>query len=126
MRKFVAWAARMLADSELAHTGTPQLEPAGTLTDVAIAVDVGSGGSGGGDEGSGVKWTALVVVQVAALFLVAGLAEIGGGWLVWQSVRESKPWWWALAGSGVSAEGFDPPAERTPIWSQVIRQHSTA
>ncbi|CAE8688195.1 unnamed protein product, partial [Polarella glacialis] len=28
----------------------------------------------------------------------AGLAEIGGGWLVWQACREDKPKWWALLG----------------------------
>ena len=38
-----------------------------------------------------------------ALFALAALAEIGGAWLVWQSVREAKPWWWA--GLGVMALG---------------------
>jgi len=40
-----------------------------------------------------VEWTPLLVVHVAALFIFAGLAEIGGGWMVWQAVREGKPWW---------------------------------
>ena len=38
-----------------------------------------------------------------ALFALAALAEIGGAWLVWQSVREGRPWWWA--GLGVMALG---------------------
>ena len=38
-----------------------------------------------------------------ALFALAALAEIGGAWLVWQSVREARPWWWA--GLGVMALG---------------------
>lgn len=32
------------------------------------------------------------------LFAFAGLLEIGGGWLVWQSVRDAKPWFWGAAG----------------------------
>ncbi|KAA6426495.1 MAG: UPF0060-domain-containing protein [Trebouxia sp. A1-2] len=26
-------------------------------------------------------------------------SEVGGGWLVWQSIRSGKPWWWGLLGS---------------------------
>ena len=44
-------------------------------------------------------WGVLLVLEVALLFLLAGLAEIGGGWMVWKSVREAKPWWWAVCGS---------------------------
>ena len=29
-------------------------------------------------------WTAPTVVLAVALFFIAGLCEIGGGWLVWQ------------------------------------------
>jgi small multidrug resistance family-3 protein len=32
------------------------------------------------------------------LFGVAGLMEIGGGYLVWQAIRESRPWYWAALG----------------------------
>ena len=32
--------------------------------------------------------------QVTGLFLAAGLAEIAGGWLVWETIRDGKPWWW--------------------------------
>mmetsp|Transcript_62032 Transcript_62032/g.145874 ORF Transcript_62032/g.145874 Transcript_62032/m.145874 type:complete len:135 (+) Transcript_62032:240-644(+) len=54
-------------------------------------------------------WTALKVLEVAALFFFAGVAEIGGGWLVWQTIREGKPWWWALIGSLVLVVyGFIP------------------
>ena len=55
------------------------------------------------------SWTAVTLAQVLGLFLVAGLAEIGGGWLVWQAMRESKPWWWAAVGSLVLVVyGFIP------------------
>ena len=38
------------------------------------------------------------------LFMLAAAAEIGGAWLVWQSVREGRDWWWA--GLGVAALGI--------------------
>ena len=54
-------------------------------------------------------WTPLIVCKVALLFLLSGVTEIGGGWLIWQAVREGKPRWWAAAGSAVLvAYGFVP------------------
>ncbi len=35
------------------------------------------------------------------LFLVAGLCEIGGGWLVWQWLREGKGFAWGFVGAAV-------------------------
>lgn len=32
------------------------------------------------------------------LFIVAGLCEIGGGYLVWLWLREQKPWWFGVIG----------------------------
>lgn len=41
------------------------------------------------------------------LFAVAAVAEIGGAWLVWQAVREGRPWHWAvLGGLALAAYGF--------------------
>lgn len=34
-------------------------------------------------------------------FLLAGLCEIGGGYLVWLWLREGKPAWYALVGAAV-------------------------
>jgi small multidrug resistance family-3 protein len=31
------------------------------------------------------------IAQSVGLFLIAGLCEIAGGWLIWQSIRESRP-----------------------------------
>ena len=31
--------------------------------------------------------------------MLAGLCEIGGGWLMWQWLREKKPGWWGFAGA---------------------------
>jgi small multidrug resistance family-3 protein len=39
-----------------------------------------------------------MIVQSAALFLLAGLCEIGGGWLIWQWLREGRGISWALSG----------------------------
>ena len=33
------------------------------------------------------------------LFILAGLCEIGGGYLVWLSFREGRPWGYAIAGA---------------------------
>ena len=46
---------------------------------------------------------------ISGLFFAAGLAEIGGGWLVWKAVREGAPRWWAACGGLVlAAYGFIP------------------
>lgn len=39
------------------------------------------------------------VVRAVMLFAAAGLAEIGGGWLMWQWLREGRPWPWGVAGA---------------------------
>lgn len=39
------------------------------------------------------------VVRSIVIFGLAGLAEIGGGWLVWQWLRESRPWPLGLLGA---------------------------
>ena len=39
------------------------------------------------------------VLRSLALFLIAGVCEIGGGWLVWKALRDGKPAWWSLAGA---------------------------
>lgn len=36
-----------------------------------------------------------------ALFVLAGLCEIGGGYLVWQWWRNGAPWFFAVAGAAV-------------------------
>jgi drug/metabolite transporter superfamily protein YnfA len=49
------------------------------------------------------------VVVFIALFIAAGLLEIGGGWLIWQNQREGKQWWFALLGAlALVLYGFVP------------------
>jgi drug/metabolite transporter superfamily protein YnfA len=43
-------------------------------------------------------FTAKRFAREAALFVLAGVCEIGGGWLIWQTLREKKPASWAIAG----------------------------
>lgn len=35
-----------------------------------------------------------MLLRTVILFALAAVAEIGGAWLVWQAVREGKPWWY--------------------------------
>jgi small multidrug resistance family-3 protein len=47
------------------------------------------------------------LIVIAALFVMAGLCEIGGGYLVWGWMREGRPLVWALVGAAVLvAYGF--------------------
>jgi small multidrug resistance family-3 protein len=46
----------------------------------------------------------MTITRSLILFVVAALAEIGGAWLVWQSVREGRGWLWA--GADVVALGI--------------------
>lgn len=39
------------------------------------------------------------LLLVGVLFVVAGLCEIGGGYLVWGWMREQRPLGWALVGA---------------------------
>ena len=38
-------------------------------------------------------------LRIITLFILAGLAEIGGGWLVWQWLRVGRSWPLGLAGA---------------------------
>lgn len=38
------------------------------------------------------------IVRSVGLFLIAGVCEIGGGWLVWKWLRDGRPTWWGLLG----------------------------
>ncbi len=43
------------------------------------------------------------MIRSIPLFLLAGLCEIGGGYLVWLWLREGKPVWYGLLGGGILA-----------------------
>ncbi|WP_192043404.1 YnfA family protein [Paenibacillus lycopersici] len=54
------------------------------------------------------------------LFLIAGLAEIGGGYLVWLWLKEARPLWFGLVGSLVLvAYGVIPTFQSFPSFGRV-------
>jgi hypothetical protein len=54
-------------------------------------------------------WTPRLAILSIFLFVVAGVAEIGGGWLIFQTVRVQQPFWWAIVGAFILViYGFIP------------------
>lgn len=45
-----------------------------------------------------------MTLRSIGLFVLAALFEIGGAWLIWQTIRENRGWW--VAGLGVIALGL--------------------
>ncbi len=43
----------------------------------------------------------ISVLRSLSLFIVAGICEIGGGWLNWKWLRDDRPTWWGLLGGVV-------------------------
>jgi small multidrug resistance family-3 protein len=41
------------------------------------------------------------IVKALTLFILAGIAEIGGGYLIWQWLREGKSFYWGILGAVV-------------------------
>ena len=41
------------------------------------------------------------ILRSLSLFIVAGVCEIGGGWLIWKWLRDDRPAWWGLLGGVV-------------------------
>lgn len=54
------------------------------------------------------------------IFVLAGLAEIGGGYLVWLWLRESKSYWYGVVGSLILvAYGIIPTIQNFPTFGRV-------
>ena len=63
----------------------------------------------------------MLIVRSVALFALAALAEIGGCWLVWQAVREHRPWWLALGGiAALGAYGFVATAQPDAHFGRIL------
>jgi small multidrug resistance family-3 protein len=63
----------------------------------------------------------MVAVRTGLLFILAAIAEIGGCWLIWQAVRESRPWWLALGGGlSLVAYGFIAAAQPDSHFGRVL------
>ncbi|MFO7670081.1 MAG: YnfA family protein [Bacteroidales bacterium] len=52
----------------------------------------------------------MKIIYSILIFILAGLCEIGGGYLVWLWLREQKPWWFGAIGGvwGWKVDGFIP------------------
>ena len=45
----------------------------------------------------------MTVLQALLVFILAGVCEIGGGYLIWLWLKEGRPWWYGLLGAVVLA-----------------------
>ena len=69
---------------------------------------------------SSFAWTAQTITYSIILFVAAGLLEVGGGWLVWQTVREDKNWIYAASGVvALIGYGFVPCLQPTSDFGRV-------
>ncbi|HSH05758.1 MAG TPA: YnfA family protein [Anaerolineae bacterium] len=54
------------------------------------------------------------------LYILAGLAEIGGGWLMWQWLRNGKNIWWGISGGAILIiYGIIPTLQKEPAFGRV-------
>jgi len=61
-----------------------------------------------------------MILRTLGLFLLAGLAEIGGGWLVWQWLREGRGLLLGLIGGAVLfVYGVIPTFQSEPAFGRV-------
>jgi drug/metabolite transporter superfamily protein YnfA len=76
------------------------------------------------DDDDTFSWTTVTILQSIALFGLAGLAEIIGGWMVWVVWRghqnTPKPWWYAFVGCILLAVyGFIPLLQPTDSFGRL-------
>lgn len=45
----------------------------------------------------------MVILKSLLIFILAGLCEIGGGYLIWLWLKEDKAWWYGLIGGVILA-----------------------
>src|ERR687890_2763088 len=63
----------------------------------------------------------MTVLRSALLFVLAAAAEIGGAWLVWQGVRESRGLLWTLGGVlALGAYGFVATLQPSAEFGRVL------
>lgn len=45
----------------------------------------------------------MEILRSIPIFVLAGLFEIGGGYMVWLCLKENKPWWYGVLGAFILA-----------------------
>lgn len=72
------------------------------------------------------QWTTVSVLHAIGVYLLAGVAEIIGGWLVWGAIRghgesnKKRPWWYAmLGGLTLICYGFIPCLQPTDTFGRI-------
>ncbi len=45
----------------------------------------------------------MTTIKTLLVFILAGLCEIGGGYLVWIWLKENKPFWFGISGMAILA-----------------------
>ena len=66
-----------------------------------------------------------MILRAIILFVLTGLAEIGGGWLVWQWLRNGKGLWLGLLGGAVLVlYGVIPTLQRESNFGRVYATYS--
>ncbi|MGV3466911.1 MAG: YnfA family protein [Heyndrickxia sp.] len=60
------------------------------------------------------------MIYTISLFILAGIAEIGGGYLIWQWLREEKPYWYGIIGGIILVlYGIIPTLQKFPSFGRV-------
>ena len=60
------------------------------------------------------------MIYTIFLFILAGVAEIGGGYLVWLWLREGKPYWYGILGGIILVlYGIVPTLQKFPSFGRV-------
>jgi small multidrug resistance family-3 protein len=60
------------------------------------------------------------IVNSIILFILAGLAEIGGGYLIWLWLREGQPYWYGIIGAIILVlYGIIPTLQKFPDFGRV-------
>ena len=63
----------------------------------------------------------MTTLRSIALFLLAAVAEIGGAWLIWQSIREHRGLAWAGAGIvALGLYGFVATLQPDPNFGRIL------
>ncbi|WP_208587949.1 YnfA family protein [Gracilibacillus suaedae] len=65
-------------------------------------------------------WEVIHILYTIALFILAGLFEIGGGYLIWLWLREGKPYYWGIGGGlGLALYGVIATFQSFPSFGRV-------